>query len=324
MRWARHLGRASARTSACSPITRPACHSRYYSSPALPQTPTLPSWDLEEFRREAFIPQIPYRLPRATHWLMPACTSWFIHDQTPDLDIDRDDYLPGASELRTAFWSDFEDTLVPLELTTRATSGKQPEFHRNTAPLKILLAYLSRRTAEADGSIYLAQCPLPCLPASLLADIPTPEIVLKAGKGDVYDSSLWLGRSPTYTPLHRDPNPNLFVQLAGRKIVRLLPPDIGTAIFEQVQQVVYGRNSATLRGEEMMVGHERAILEAGVWESSDTHHETIVTEISSAIQRFGQQAELSLGEGLFIPKGWWHSVKGVGEGVTASVNWWFR
>jgi len=34
--------------------------------------------------------------------------------------------------------------------------------------------------------------------------------------------------------------------------------------------------------------------------------------------------EVSPGDALFIPKGWWHSIKSVGIGVTASVNWWFR
>jgi hypothetical protein len=33
-----------------------------------------------------------------------------------------------------------------------------------------------------------------------------------------------IGHPPTYTPLHRDPNPNIFVQLAGEKVVRLLAP----------------------------------------------------------------------------------------------------
>jgi len=33
---------------------------------------------------------------------------------------------------------------------------------------------------------------------------------------------------------------------------------------------------------------------------------------------------LEAGDGMFIPKGWWHSVKGVGKGIIGSANWWFR
>ena len=38
----------------------------------------------------------------------------------------------------------------------------------------------------------------------------------------------------------------------------------------------------------------------------------------------GYEAVLKAGDGMFIPKGWWHSVRGVGEGIIGSANWWFR
>lgn len=163
-------------------------------------------------------------------------------------------------------------------------------------------------------------------------DVPTPDLVLRAGKGDVYDSSIWLGRAPTYTPLHRDPNPNLFVQLAGRKVVRILRPRDGDAVFARVQERIGGSASATMRGEEMMRGAEKRALEEEVWGEG--------LDEEGAMQGF--EAEVARGDGLFIPKGWWHSIKGVGEGMTGSVrgigcftlafvsniglqvNWWFR
>jgi hypothetical protein len=152
------------------------------------------------------------------------------------------------------------------------------------------------------------------LPSSLLEDLPTPELVSKAGKGDVYDTSIWLGQAPTYTPLHRDPNPNLFVQLAGKKQVRLFKPDLGNAIFHHVQTSIGGAANATMRGAEMMEGAERTALEQAVWHPS-----------SSAFWALeGLQCEVGPGDGLFIPKGWWHSIKGVGQGMIGSVNWWFR
>jgi len=128
----------------------------------------------------------------------------------------------------------------------------------------------------------------------------------------VYDSSIWLGQAPTYTPLHRDPNPNLFVQLAGKKYVRLFKPDIGRAIFARVQESIGGSASATMRGEEMMQGAEKKALDVEVWQD-DAHYASSAWE-----------AELDGGDALFIPKGWWHSIKGVGNGMTGSVNWWFR
>lgn len=175
---------------------------------------------------------------------------------------------------------------------------------------------------QQEHAIYLAQCSLSTLPESLQADIPVPSLVLQAGKGDVYESSFWLGRPPTYTPLHRDPNPNFFLQLAGHKVIRLFPPEVGDAIFDRVQDQLRltdgpGQSSASFRGEEMMAGPERELLHRAVW------HDDISDGMTLAIE-YGQQVEVGLGEALFIPKGWWHSVKGVGSGITASANWWFR
>ncbi|KIW10541.1 hypothetical protein PV08_11505 [Exophiala spinifera] len=164
-------------------------------------------------------------------------------------------------------------------------------------------------------------------------------------KGDIYASSLWLGRPPTYTPLHRDPNPNLFIQLAGRKAVRLLPPEVGGAIFDDVQDRIriasrtarHTPSSATIRGDEMMVGPEKVALHDAIWlddddddydnhVDSDTDDDKPKTKnrYSDVLRTYGLETHLQLGDALFIPKGWWHSVKGVGHGVTASVNWWFR
>lgn len=136
---------------------------------------------------------------------------------------------------------------------------------------------------------------------------------MKAGKGDIYSSSIWLGRAPTYTPLHRDPNPNLFIQLAGSKVVKMYKPQVGLSIFNSVQERIGRTGSASMRGEEMMEGVERKVLEEEVWNRDS--------------DQAGQcwEAEVRSGDGLFIPKGWWHSIRSRhGEGMTGSVNFWFR
>ncbi|RMZ77539.1 hypothetical protein DV737_g4337, partial [Chaetothyriales sp. CBS 132003] len=144
-----------------------------------------------------------------------------------------------------------------------------------------------------------ATCSLASLPEEVQNDVPTPEMVLKAGKGDVYESSLWLGDASSYTPLHRDPNPNLFMQLAGKKELRLLPPEAGHALFEAVQESLrqQGRlsaGSAAFRGEEMMTGPEADLLHEAVW-----HEAPGAGELMRA---YGQRVEVSAGEALFIPK----------------------
>lgn len=182
-------------------------------------------------------------------------------------------------------------------------------FHRFNAPLSLFL-HACQSSNPLVENLYIAQAQLADLPRELRADLPTPNLVLKAGKGDIYDSNLWLGLPPTYTPLHKDPNPNLFVQLVGRKRVTLFPPHVGRAMFRLVQERVGGGGNASARGEEMMEGEERGVLDELVWGSDGSGE--------------GREVDVQRGEGLFIPKGWWHCVKSLGEGVNGSVNWWFR
>jgi hypothetical protein len=296
----------------------PSTQARCYSTKATRSVPTLPDATLETFRQHAFEPAVPALLPQGCQADIPAVTKWFKQ--------------PGAksetTRLNSRYLSNFKAVIVPLEITNNGdfvrienSLGFFLEFVY-TSDSTFILPPATNGTGPPDSSssahtiptakIYIAQASLTDLLPAMRADLPTPELVLKAGKGDVYDSSIWLGHAPTYTPLHRDPNPNLFVQLAGKKIVRLYEPRAGNAVFSKVQEAIGGSASATMRGEEMMQGQEKKLLEEEVWsDGEDT--------IGGA-----WQAELEAGDALFIPKGWWHSVKGLGDGINGSVNWWFR
>lgn len=195
---------------------------------------------------------------------------------------------------------------MPLE----STSADRKIFTQTSLRFDVFLDYLNLDNIPPEiPSLYLAQEPLlqsfPQLSTQLL---PVPEYVMKAGKGDIYATHLWMGRAgETNTPLHKDPNPNLFVQLAGRKRARLFSPELGRELMGKYSGSAAERNLRT--GDEMMVGKQKEDLERVVW-SEDTE--------SGEIEGF--ETELGAGDGLFIPKGWWHAVKGVGEGgVSASV-----
>ena len=93
--------------------------------------------------------------------------------------------------------------------------------------------------------------------------------------------------------------------------MRLVQPGIGEEIWERVRERVGGMEATgRFRGEEMMRGEEREGLEKVIWSGGDE----AVGEVE------GCEVVLEAGEGLFIPKGWWHAVKGVGKGVSASVS----
>lgn len=192
--------------------------------------------------------------------------------------------------------------------------ASEPRFSSFVAPLMLLLkaAEFNRLHEKKIKQLYIAQAQLADLPPELRDDLPVPRIVMEAGKGDIYGSSLWLGLEPTYTPLHRDPNPNLFCQLVGNKIIRLLPPPSGDRLYRKVQTQIQQSGNSRIRTIEMMEGRERVVMNTAVWGMEGP--EEIV------------EARLSPGDALFIPTGWWHSVKsGNHDGrLNASVNWWFR
>ena len=211
-------------------------------------------------------------------------------------------------------------------------------FHTFSAPLSLLLSAScpvedSGSTSPSLPGLYIAQAQLADLPAELRVDIPVPTVLAnlyaealnqpgnkrKGPSADIYGTSLWLGTPTTFTPLHKDPNPNLFVQLRGSKVIKLLPPKVGAEIYGRVQRKIQadmaqgGVNGGAIRGDEMMQGREKWELHEEVW--------------GDGADKFGEEADvvvLKEGDGLFIPKGWWHSVKSAGEGVNGSVNWWFR
>ncbi|GAB7361029.1 hypothetical protein MBLNU230_g1070t1 [Neophaeotheca triangularis] len=285
---------------AFSVINPQRCSRLYSSAPSdlLQHVQILPDASLETFRSQAFHASKPMLLPRS-HFNaanMPAMDTWFKSPNNP-------------AELNHNHLSPYADTVLPIEITS------DTNFARVEQPLSLFLHHLRTLKLQDPATntrMYIAQASLADLPQPLQSELPAPLHVTQAGKGDIYASSLWLGLAPTETPLHRDPNPNLFVQLAGTKRVRLCAPRVGDGVFAAVRERCgEGVGSMAIRGEEMMVGAERGELERVVWgEGVDG-------------SRFWE-ADVGRGDGLFIPKGWWHSIRSVGEGVVGSVNWWFR
>ncbi len=267
--------------------------------------PVLKDYSLETFREQCLIPELPAVMAPGVASSLPAFTKWF---RSHNLDIN-------TLELDSDYLLQSGDPLVPLELTRSPTNHQGPVeefFQRFQAPLSLFLGWTaSPKDGGSSERLYLAQAPLSDLPQGLQDDLPPPKLVL-AGKGDVYNANLWMGLAPTYTPLHRDPNPNLFVQLSGTKVVRLFEPDAGRNIFARVQQQLGQAGSASVRDEGMMQGAEKRLMEQVVW-----------SQPQSKVNLHGSspsEVHLQRGDAIFIPKGWWHSIKGVGPGITASVS----
>lgn len=300
--------------------------------------------DVDTFRQQAFQPEKPLFISHGTDGPLSklnALTTWFEQGQngratlTPRVTEFEDAAFPyelaaHQGDFRQALESfrdwlmtsgDFRDQILAgtVQSVVGEANGEQTFFQLH-APLRLLVKALEYNGTQRDSGkprmvqVYIAQSSLSDLPEALQADVQPPDLILKAGKGDIYASSVWLGTEPTFTPLHRDPNPNLFCQLHGTKLVRLLPPKIGEMLYFEVQARIRQQGSSRIRtAEGMMQGLERKVLEDAVWGD-----EVDLDEMRGA--------KVETGDALFIPKGWWHSIRSWGSdgGLNASVNWWFR
>ncbi|KAG7286528.1 hypothetical protein NEMBOFW57_008839 [Staphylotrichum longicolle] len=173
------------------------------------------------------------------------------------------------------------------------------EFIRFDAPLALMGAALRynippRSPDQRVSQLYIAQLPLSDLPQTLQHDLPTPSCLTAPTSpdasyaADVYNSSIWLGLEPTFTPWHRDPNANLFRQLCGVKTVRMMPPRAGRTLFGQVMRGLgQSTASAAIRGEEMMQGAERQAWLDAVWGPSAPKGmlEVTVLTVRSAVMK---------------------------------------
>lgn len=267
-------------------------------STTVPESITrLERLDLQHFQNAYFKPGNPVTFPSGSFESLPAISRWFTLDKS------------GAhAVLAVSYLRSFEDITVPVEVYTPAQGEASAKFERGNTTLGLCMQMMHAAQQQNEAHVYIAQCPLADLPQKLQSDVPTPNLVKHAGRGDVYDSSVWIGYAPTYTSLHKDPNPNLFVQLCGTKVVRLLNPTQGEIVMQRVRRATLkSGTSSAVRGEEMMAGLERDLLEKFIWDEPEPSIELL-------------ECELTVGDGLFIPKGWWHSIKGVGNGINGSVS----
>lgn len=203
----------------------------------------------------------------------------------------RSTWLSKAKEVDAAYWEPFGDLVVPLEKISRTPNGEgqgkdSVRFERFEAPLFVFLAWNKRKlrdpgTYQPNIDLYLAQHSLRHLPEKLQEDLKPPELLNECNLS-VASSSLWMGVPPTDTPLHKDPDSNFFVQLAGRKKVRMIAPEAGHLAYLTVRNIVAGETGAVpfsgkfqdrtfsahegkMRGDEMMTGLERKLLDSLIW-----------------------------------------------------------
>ncbi|SCV72689.1 BQ2448_4226 [Microbotryum intermedium] len=318
-------------------------------------TPSVSSWLSSSSSSQPLLPTLISIPP------IPALSQWFLPNQSvnahpPHRKLNIDHLTHSGTQ----------DPLVCIEhtqTTITESSNSSSSFERLEIPWSYYLHYLdsppqppprpstprsttssSPSSSTSTSTLYLAQC---SPPPHLLPDLHLPRTHMDIPSSRLTHSSLWMGRTPTTTPMHQDPDHNLFLQICGHKTFRVMEPRVGTRFLELVRQgkEENGGGLSRLRGVEMMLAGpkgERDGLEKVVWDDDDVErdldsksHSDSDLDSGGSEQMEGEgddlfQVTVQRGQGLLIPKGWWHAVRsrtGRDDGeeeLSVSVNWWFR
>jgi hypothetical protein len=192
--------------------------------------------------------------------------------------------IPAITRWQPSYLQRFSSQPIEFELSRDEGYGERHEM--------TLGEYLTLLAHPLPCRIYMAQFPLFERIPELRKDVITPLVKTILGYGEVYSTSTWIGKR-TLTPLHHDPRTltNLFVQVCGRKEFRLFEPGISREKLRLGEGILKNTSSVDVWREDIGDGWE------GVVET---------------------------GDGLIVPKGWWHSVRNERDEMNISVNWWFK
>lgn len=114
---------------------------------------------------------------------------------------------------------------------------------------------------------------------------------------------VWCGQNDTLTQLHFDELDNIFLQIYGQKSITLFPPADTRFLFQhKPDKDIWLRNvhRSRIPGTDMLDNY------ATIHRHATPYH-----------------VHMRETDALFIPKHWWHEVRGL-SGSSISVNYWFH
>ncbi len=128
------------------------------------------------------------------------------------------------------------------------------------------------------------------------------------GEGKLYQAMIWMGPRHTVSPLHFDPLDNILMQVVGWKRVFLFPPDDNQT-----------EGKRTIKPSWHYAGENGNQYNTSAVDIENPNHELFPHFGSSAPIPY--ECILGPGDGLFIPKRWWHHVRSLELSVSSNV-WW--
>lgn len=181
--------------------------------------------------------------------------------------------------------------VVPIEL------GKNYMHADWSQQLMPFSQFFARHIVEGQQPVgYLAQTELLQQVPALWKDILVPDYCSMGTSSATPTVNAWFGPAGTVSPLHTDPHQNIFVQLAGSKVLLLFSPSESEHLYQNQEGVLTNTS---------LVDAEQPDLE----------------KFPNYRSAQGYLAIVNAGDGLFIPKGTWHFVKSLQP--SWSLSFWF-
>ena len=225
-----------------------------------------------------------------------------------------------------------EDTPVEVEIGKRYNSGSRVPMsfgeyldymvmnmqHEN----EDYRLYLQKkegydRETEKEEMAYLAQHEL--FP-EVLNDITIPHLCddsngeYDVGEGKLYHTMLWMGPRHTVSPLHFDPLDNILIQVVGWKRVLLFPPDDKKEGTNSVEGDSADEPTWHYAGTK---GNQYNTSPVDIEDPDHVQYPNF-----KALSPTAYECLLGPGDGLYIPKRWWHHVRSLELSISANV--WYR
>eukprot|EP00921_Rhytidocystis_pertsovi_P002895 GHVQ01004858.1.p1 GENE.GHVQ01004858.1~~GHVQ01004858.1.p1 ORF type:complete len:473 (-),score=31.97 GHVQ01004858.1:706-2124(-) len=202
-------------------------------------------------------------------------------------------------------WADFSyfrkvagRRTVPVEIGSNYTAASWTQ--KLMTFNEFLSTYVENDSPPDKG--YLAQHPIFEQIPVLEKDLMTPEFA-SCGITDTLIRMLWLGPAGTVSPLHTDPYQNIYIQLVGRKYVKLCHPSESANIYAFKDGLLTNTSSVN-------------------WDISQPLPDSCERRFPLFSKAQFVEAVVEAGDLLYIPRGWWHFVKSLDR--SASVSYWFE
>ncbi|XP_053991566.1 uncharacterized protein LOC128883342 isoform X2 [Hylaeus volcanicus] len=157
-------------------------------------------------------------------------------------------------------------------------------------------------TNETESLGYIAQHAMLDHMPELQAELLVPDVVACVTDISNVKRLLWIGPEGTLSPYHTDSSDNIFTQIAGFKIVFLIPSHYTAEDMYCLSNLLH--NTSSIHPMDIM------------------NHPVDLTVYPRYPAKEQKVCILGPGDQLYIPQGWWHCVKSLTKSVSFSV--WFE